>query len=167
MARLDKYLAKLNGEEVTPPAPVTRLDKSLAHAIDGDVSLPAPIASIDRHMDEISGGGGNTDLTIANVTVAIGTLPTQYVTLGACVAYDEDEMAPSFPAMSLPMFGVQFEADHSYTLKVILYKGQSYARVNGVTSFANDVQVSGNATKNNDMEAIFITGDATITIDKA
>ena len=51
MARLDKYLAKIGGEDITPPAPVSRIDKSLSVLATGEGDLPAPVSALDRTLN--------------------------------------------------------------------------------------------------------------------
>ena len=65
MARIDKYLKIVGGEEATPPPPQTRLDKSLyALATQNEAALPASISSIDKSLKDVveMATGGNSPM---------------------------------------------------------------------------------------------------------
>ena len=52
MARINSYIKKLAGEEVTLAPPVSRLDKSLSVIAGGENELPPGISAIDRELND-------------------------------------------------------------------------------------------------------------------
>ena len=53
--REEFYLAKIAGETVDLPAPITNIDKYLAKIAGETVDLPAPISRIDKYLAKIAG----------------------------------------------------------------------------------------------------------------
>lgn len=104
------------------------------------------------------GGGGDTDLSIANVKIdnqALGGSAEVYASL----AFDENELGEGSPTMSMHVYDVLSSAEK--TLKVIMYKGAANLEIDSPapirTSSSGDIEPNG-------FGGFIVTGDGTISV---
>ncbi len=150
LTRLETYLAKIAGEDITTPEVRTRLEAYLAKIAEEDVEVPEPRTRIEYYLNKIAengeGGGGEGDFTIAKVTFSA---PNDNVSVHAPFLYTGVGVK-----RSTPTYGIS----GNLSLDVILYKGCAELRPENA-----DIQaVSGQITKSGN--TAFIKGDGTITL---
>lgn len=106
------------------------------------------------YAEEVSGGGGSSDFSTAEVTITNNGSASRSLGLPVCT---ESELTPLGHAVLINRTE-EVGTGESATFKVPLYKG--YTMFN--TSLT--VQTSGNITYNSTYRLYLITGDCTITI---
>lgn len=104
------------------------------------------------------GGGGDTDLSIANVKIdnqALGGSAEIYCAL----AFDANELGEGSPSMSYHVYDVLSSAEK--TFKVIMYKGKANLEIDSSAQISKTP--SGNIEPNG-FGGFIVTGDGTITV---
>ena len=103
-------------------------------------------------VENISGGGGSSDFSTAQVTV-INTKQNDDVDIYLPVVLDDEEYTGL-------MYDAYLMSGETRTITTVLYKGANVASLYNARSFS--VLVSGNVVY--DRPDFYITGDCTITI---
>lgn len=124
-----------------------------------------PITRIEKYLAEIventaGGGGGTSDLTVAQVTVTNET--TSYAQIIAPVIYEDEGWATAQTEINCTPAG---RDGATQTFRCILYKGNAdiYAILESIGADCQLTVVSGEAEAWGDNQA-GITGDAVLTI---
>ncbi len=155
LTRLETYLAKIAGEDITAPEARTRLEAYLAKIAEEDVEVPEPRTRIEYYLNKIAGNGGTSNFSLATVQIKdlSGKLP---FASGPCINEVED-WAYSTPAAAIG-------TNEFCSNTVILYKGIAEIIIRDAYNSSAHVDV----TVTGDIEeiegVIVIRGDGTITI---
>ncbi len=177
--REEQFLAKIAGEDVTTPEPLTREERFLAKIAGEDVTTPEPLTKEEQLLDKIAssgGGGGGVDLAV--VTLDIYTNNIIYL---RCVYDYNPDGSTTFP---LTMEGNTYlingnEDDEPYTISVQKEEAISFGSGTVTLPLMGDthsycmygylpnvtVTLSGAVTDDpiEDTHVFTITGDCTIT----
>jgi len=163
ITRKQAFLAKIAGEDVTiePKTYDELFLNAIAEKRGGeDVELPQPNTMEQAYLKKIAdsiiggGGGGDSDFSIAEVTLTNTDLADDIFVYMPFV-YDDNEFEEGRSAL----LGVSENISHgeSKTFKVALYKGLAFGDI--PTSY---VTTTGDITFE-DGYGVFITGDGTVS----
>lgn len=152
LTRIEKYLAKIAGEDITAPEARTRLEAYLAKIAEEDVEVPEPRTRLEYYMNKIAenGGGETSDFTTCQVTITNNTSVTINIPLPT--ANDTAGGSGSFCDGRVP-------ANEEVTFTCILYKGLCAAYLD-----QEGLSVNCEGLISYEEDEFAITGDGTITI---
>lgn len=162
LTRLETYLAKIAGEDITTPEVRTRLEAYLAKIAEEDVEVPEPRTRIEYYLNKIAenGGGDEATYTWASVEITNNTdeeiefyLPCAVPSLRGLVGYGVlgERLSQEY---LVPLCKVSEDVE-----PVTLLKFPS-----SISPELYTVTVTGNIVYQGELNICNITGDGTITL---
>ena len=103
------------------------------------------------------GSGGDSDLSIATLTIDISSLSVDNTSIKGPFIYDDEESNENKIAVFSYAVDPSAAVDNILTAKIALYKGKAAIASPNIESFSGNISSAG-------VNAYFVTGDATIVL---